>query len=314
MDDIVTEEGWLTTPDGHKLYTKTWKPNIPLKARLVFVHGFSDHCNWYPTLFSTLADQGIKVYAWDQRGWGRSVREPKQKGSTGTNEQVMADITTFIKSLPKGEGDIPLFLMGHSMGGGEVLVYAATGPREVVSQIRGFLLEAPLIALSAPSKPWKATVVLGKLASRLMPQLTMLRKLEPSAMSRDPDVCKAWAEDPLCHDTGTLDGLAVVQGRSTDLEEGHVVVREGLGEGGKTRIWVGHGTADAACSYEACRKWYESLKVDDKEFRVYEGWYHKLHSEPGDDKVRFATDAAEWILNRCGPITQSEIESPKPKL
>lgn len=39
MDSVETEEGWLTTPDGHKLYTKTWKPEGPLKARVVFLHG-----------------------------------------------------------------------------------------------------------------------------------------------------------------------------------------------------------------------------------------------------------------------------------
>jgi acylglycerol lipase len=63
MADIQTEEGWHTLEDGHKLYTKTWKVNIRVlpnkaqktnthfaqtadtpKARLVFIHGFSDHC------------------------------------------------------------------------------------------------------------------------------------------------------------------------------------------------------------------------------------------------------------------------------
>ena len=314
MDAEDTEEGWLTTPNGHELYTKTWKPSTPLKARLVFLHGFSDHCNWYPTLFSTVAKQGIKVYAFDQRGWGRSVHEPKQRGLTGTNEQVMADVTTFIKSLPDDEDGTPLFLMGHSMGGGETLVYAATGPKDVVGKIRGFLLESPLIALGPSEQPWKVTVLLGKLASRLMPHKTMLRKLDPSTMSRDPDICKAWAEDPLCHDTATLEALAAIVGRSTDLEEGKVIVREGLGEGGKTRIWVGHGTVDRACSYEACRKWYESVKAEDKEFHVYEGWFHKLHSEPGNDKFRFANDAAKWILDRSGPLADSKSQDPRPKL
>lgn len=310
MDAIETEEGWLTTPDGHRLYTKTWKPNDLPKARLVFLHGFSDHCNWYPVLFPALAQQGIKLYSFDQRGWGRSVHEPKQRGLTGPNEQVMADITTFIKSLPESELDIPLFLMGHSMGGGETLYYAATGPRDVVSKIRGFLLESPLIAMPPSAQPWKSTVVLGKLAGKLFPHQTLLRKLDPSMMSRDPEVCRAWSDDPLCHDLATLETLADILARSTDLEEGHVAVEEGLGEDEKTRLWVGHGTKDGTCSYDACRKWYEGLKVDDKEFRVYEGWYHKLHSEPGNDKLIFANDVAKWVLDRCGSLS----EAPKSKL
>jgi acylglycerol lipase len=72
---------------------------------------------------------------------------------------------------------------------------------------------------------------------------------------------------------------------------------------------VGHGTADAICGFEACEKFYKALKVEDKEFRKYEGWYHKLHSEPGEDKVTFARDVARWILDRSGELTIG-----KPKL
>ena len=305
MASIQTEEGWLAMPDGLQLYTKTWKPNATLRARLVFLHGFSDHCNWYPELFPALSAQGIKVYSFDQRGWGRSVHEVKQRGDTGGNAQVMADITTFIQSLPADEQETPLFLMGHSMGGGETMAYAATGPKDVVGNIRGFLLESPLIALAENLKPWKTTVVLGNLASKIVPRATMLRKLDPATMCRDPAVCKAWVDDKLNHDTATLETLAAMTQRSTDLEEGRTVIKEGLGEGGKTRFWVGHGTADGACDFDATRKWFESVKVEDKEFRIYEGWYHKLHSEPGEDQVTFANDVAKWVLDRCGSLESS---------
>ncbi len=240
---VRSEEGWLGTPDGLMLYTKTWTPDwtppSKPKARLVFLHGFSDHCNTYGHLYNALAQQGIKVYSFDQRGWGRSVHERFQRGLTGPNEQVMADITTFFQSLPKDEESIPLFMMGHSMGGGETIMYAANGPPEILSHIRGFLLDAPLIEMV--SKPWKATVVLGKLAGRIMPHATMMQKLDPSAMSRDPAVCNAWKDDPLCHDTGTLEGLAGLLDRSAAIAEGRTVLREGIGYGGKTSLWLGHG-------------------------------------------------------------------------
>jgi len=80
-------------------------------------------------------------------------------------------------------------------------------------------------------------------------------------------------------------------------------------------LGVGHGTADQICEYQACRNWYDSTEVKDKEMRVYEGWYHKLHAEPGDDKVRFAGDVSKWILERCDPITEDRAaEEAKPKL
>ncbi|KAK1082614.1 hypothetical protein LTR33_003808, partial [Friedmanniomyces endolithicus] len=167
MANVSTAEGWLTLPDSHKLYTKTWKAATePPRARLAVIHGFSDHCNQYGILFPTLPQQGIAVYAFDQRGWGRSVQEPAQKGRTGPTRQVMDDITTFIRSLPEEEPRVPLFMLGYSMGGAEVLHYAATGPKDVLSGIRGFLSESPFIALHPAGRPSPITVTLGRLAGR----------------------------------------------------------------------------------------------------------------------------------------------------
>ena len=226
----------------------------------------------------------------------------------------MADITTFIKNLPDGEEDVPLFLMGHSIGGGETLYYASTGPKEIVSKIRGFLLESPLIALAPAVAPSKALLIAGKLAARLMPHRPMVRKLPPETMCRDPDVVKEWVADTLCHDTGTLECLDAMTARSTDLDQGHTVLKDGLGDGGKTRVWIGHGTVDGACDYNASRIWFERIPVEDKEFRVYEGWYHKLHAEPGEDKFTFANDVAKWILDRSGSLSETKEETLRPKL
>ncbi|KAK3068372.1 hypothetical protein LTR53_014123 [Teratosphaeriaceae sp. CCFEE 6253] len=313
MGEIATSEGWLSLPDSRKLYTKTWFAAVdPPRARMALVHGFSDHCNNYGVLFPSLAQQGITVHAFDQRGWGRSVQTPAQRGRTGPTQLVMDDITAFIRSLPKG--DAPLFLMGHSMGGAQVLTYAATGPKDVLAGIRGFVCDAPFVALHPSGRPLALTVIMGRLAGRLLPHRQMVNKLDASKISRDPEVCKAYEADPLCHDTGTLEGLAGMLDRAHDLQAGKVVLPEGVGEGGKTRLWIGHGTGDRICDYQACRDYYESAAVDDKEMRVYEGWYHKLHDEPGNDKHTFADDVAKWILDRCDPASEERATEAKSKL
>lgn len=205
-------------------------------------------------------------------GWGRSVHEISQRGLSGPNSQVMEDITTFIKSLPKEE-DVPLFLMGHSMGGGETLVYASTGPSEVLSSIRGFLLESPLIGLGPGAAPSKVTVVLGRLAAKVVPRMTKLHKLDKAGISRDVAVCQAWEDDELNHDTATLEMLAGIMDRTNDLDSGALVLKEGIGEGGKTRVWIAHGTADEACNYDRSKAWFSRIQVEDKEFKTYDGWY-----------------------------------------
>ncbi|KAK5013593.1 hypothetical protein LTR60_003787, partial [Cryomyces antarcticus] len=161
-----TQEGWHTTDDGAKLYTNTWKASGPPKARLVFIHGFSDHCNAYGILFPTLASHGIEVLSFDQRGWGRSVHPPAQRGLSGPTSRVLADITSFLRSVaptPTCAPAAPLFLMGHSMGGAEVLTYAAQGAPELRARLRGVLAESPFVALHPATRPFRATVLAGRL-------------------------------------------------------------------------------------------------------------------------------------------------------
>ncbi|KAF2093655.1 alpha/beta-hydrolase [Rhizodiscina lignyota] len=313
MDTHTTAEGQHVLDDGAKLHTKTWKPSGTVQAYMVVMHGFSDHSDMYPELFTTLASQGIEVRAFDQRGWGRSVTKPSEKGHTGPTTTVMADMTSFLSTIIPNRPvpAAPVFLYGHSMGGQETLIYAATGPAHIRQQIRGYLLEAPFVALHPKSRPNPVTVVVGRLAGKLLPHYHMYNPLDYSVISRDKEIQQAVKEDTLCHDTGTLEGLAGMLDRAADLESGKVKVGKDAGEGGKTRIWISHGTQDKVCSFEATKNLYESLDpaIEDKEFKVYDGWYHMLHRDLPEDRVKYADDVAKWILARLGPGTE-----PKSKL
>ncbi|KAF2399484.1 lysophospholipase-like protein [Trichodelitschia bisporula] len=298
MADIQTEEGWFTI-SGAKLYTKTWKASTP-KAILVFIHGFSDHCNAYYDLFPSLARRGIQTYSFDQRGWGRSVHAPRDKGNSGGTTRILADISAFIKALPPSP--LPTFLMGHSMGGGEVLTYAALGPADIRAGLRGYLVESPFIAFPAASKPSFITLKLGQLAGKILPHFQIERKFPGASMCRDPEVGREWEADPLCHNIGTLEGLGAMVDRAEELDSGKISIGGGAGEGEKTRLWVGHGTGDLVCDYKGSERLVERLSKSaaDVTLKLYDGWYHKLHAEPGEDKVTFANDVGNWILAHAG--------------
>ena len=169
--------------------------------------------------------------------------------------------------------EIPIFLMGHSMGGAEVLQFAARGPLEIRSQISGYLAESPWIALHPASQPWRATVLAGRVIARVLPKKQLVQKLDASLLSRDERVCKEWAEDELCHDTSTLEGLAGMLQRAEELDQGLLPFSEDC------KVWVGHGTADRVTSYDASEKFVERSHLKDKEFKAYGGWYHKRGSD-----------------------------------
>ncbi|KAI9893622.1 MAG: hypothetical protein M1814_006418 [Vezdaea aestivalis] len=295
----------------------TLEPEKEIMAKLVFVHGFSDHCNAYYKFFPTLAARKIQVLAFDQRGWGRSCSSLRSshKGLTGPSSQVYADITSFLRSvLPpvkssedalervhtgssdKEPDEIPVFLMGHSMGGAEIICYSVHGPLDILAQIRGYLAESPLIALHPEAEPTKFKNTLLRAVLKIMPWLQQKQQLDGNFMCRDPQVIKDWEEDALCHDTGTLDGLAGMLDRAEELRNGQVEGRAMRG------VWIGHGTDDRITMCQASEEWFKRCKSEDKTLRLYDGWYHKLHGEPGQDRVTFYNDVGDWILERSQPI------------
>ncbi|KAK4192978.1 Alpha/Beta hydrolase protein [Podospora australis] len=294
---VVEKEGTFEV-GGHSLYTKSWLPGGLVKAKLIFIHGFSDHVNRYNPFFTALAARGIAVHGFDQRGWGRSVRKPAEKGLTGPTSQVLADIVAFIK--PHLAGEEPVFVMGHSMGGGQVLTLLGEAQYEdsVLRKVRGWLLESPFVSFSPEEEPSWFKIFAGRLAGRLLPHHQLVHKIAPENLTRDPKVAESIKADTLMHDTGTLEGLSGLLDRTTALAKGAVRPRQG---GVVKALWIGHGTKDKTTFFEASKKYFDECTghVEDREFKAYEGWYHQLHAD-GPDSEEFYRDVADWILKRSG--------------
>lgn len=270
------------------------QPAGPVVAKLVLIHGFSDHVNWYNDMGRDLASHGIQTFGFDQRGWGRSVKKPKDKGLTGPTSLVVADIVAFLETiLPSTE---PVFVMGHSMGGGEVLTLAGDSKYEkLVGQVRGWLLEAPFVGFAPEEQPSALYIAAGRLAGRLMPRFQLKHVISPYSLTRIPEVAKGMDEDPLCHDTGTLEGLASLLDRTGALSSGEVKLGKQV-----RALWLGMGDTDKACNYDVAVKFVErQQEVDDKEVKTYKGGYHALHEDLC--KAEFFKDMTDWILARSTP-------------
>lgn len=116
-----------------------------------------------------------RSHAFDQRGWGRSVQTPSQRGLTGPTATVLNDISSIIDSLlaTAASMSVPVFLMGHSMGGAEVLQWAARGPSDIRSQIRGYVAESPYLTLHTSAQPRRMIAIAGRLAAKVLPKRQM---------------------------------------------------------------------------------------------------------------------------------------------
>lgn len=271
------------------------------------IHGFSDHINLYNDMFRYLSDRGIAVFGFDQRGWGRSVLTPADKGNSGATPKVLAEIAAFIQRHIPSSSDggtcadpaspaSPLFVLGHSMGGGLAITLASRPEYQdsVVRHVRGWLLESPFIGFMKGEEPSALKVFLGRLACKFLPHHQLVERIPPEKLSRDPNVQKMVGSDPLSHDTGTLEAFAGLLDRAIGIDTGSIKMQKGQ----VRSLWHGAANADMVAGFEPQKKWFDSLGdiVEDKEFKVYDGWYHMIHLDVG--KEEYFKDVANWILAR----------------
>ena len=108
---------WLHTSDGVRLYAATAGKGA--KAVVLLHESQANLCGWLPTM-QWLADNGIRAIAIDMRGAGRSgPGQPSAYFHYGQDMQAALDEA-------RAEGSKDLFLMGASMGGAAMLMYAPT--------------------------------------------------------------------------------------------------------------------------------------------------------------------------------------------
>ena len=101
------------------LYSVSYEAEAPL-ATVVIVHGFTENAFKYAELIWSLLHNHFSVIAFDQRGHGRSWRDPDVQDLSVTHvdhfteyiEDLSIICDTYLPVFPK-----PFFIFGHSMGG-----------------------------------------------------------------------------------------------------------------------------------------------------------------------------------------------------
>lgn len=102
---------FLTTKNGTTLFYKDWNKGKPI----VFVHACGMTSAFWESLMLNLGAQGIRCIAYDKRGHGRS----DDPGHGYDFDALSDDLHSLLEQLDLRD----VTLVGHSMGGGEVLRY-----------------------------------------------------------------------------------------------------------------------------------------------------------------------------------------------
>ncbi|KAF8930463.1 hypothetical protein BGZ47_000541 [Haplosporangium gracile] len=282
----TSKEEWITAEDGHEIFTKTWFTVETPLAAIVFVHGLGEHIVRYDHVFEEFSKAGFQVSAFDQRGFGQTGRKSKTLGSTGGYDKAIPDITA---ALERGQIEgLPLFLMGHSYGGGLVLNYDCIGPLR--TKLTGVIASAPLVLASAPTRPNALTVGFAGIASKILPSFQTQIVLNSSFISRDADHVQKYDTDPLVHGYITTKGVydMLTNGKLLLTDRYKLITKS-------VPVLIAHGTEDGLTCYKASKEFFDKIDVEDKEYKVYEGHFHELHNEPEDDRKIVIEYYIDWI-------------------
>ena len=275
---MLRSEGFFQGFGGLELYYQKWAPDGRYRSALIYIHGFGDHSSRHENLVESLVKSSKALYSFDLRGHGRS---PGQRGYIGSWEELRGDVRAFVGLVRDIDGDLPIFLMGQSMGGLIVLEYALHCP----DGLTGVIASAPAIGeVGVPA--WK--MVLGRVLSNIWPRFSMNAGLNDADMSRDPEVVKASEGDPLTHSRGTTRLAAELQDAITwTLSHAPEF---------PVPLLMLHGSADRVVPPEASRRFYEDVTLDDKERIEYPGSYHELDNDTNHAEV--LRDLIAWMEKR----------------
>ena len=121
------ESYFVSEADGLEISLMAILPNEkPYRGIVQLVHGMSEYKERYIPFMEYLAGCGYVTVIHDHRGHGKSVRNKRDLGYMygGGAEAMLKDIATVNRKARETFPDIPLILMGHSMGSLAVRAFA----------------------------------------------------------------------------------------------------------------------------------------------------------------------------------------------
>jgi len=280
---VTGDEGFVRTPDGFDLHWRGSAPPLP-RAVLVLVQGLAEHTGRYAHVLTFCAEQAFAAYAFDLRGQGRSAG---LAGHVDSFDDYLLDLGAVREHAARRHPGVPLFLVGHSMGGLVALRYAQAG----ADGLRGLVLSSPLLGIAKASRPSPGRAALGRLASSFFPRLRLATHVDPAHLSRDPSVGEAYARDPL---VGRKVSARWFKSAAKAMADAHSAARAL-----PLPTLVMAAGEDLLADTEATARFVAGAPRDRVDFQVWDGLYHELFNAPEKGAVLGRMRA--WIEARLAP-------------
>ena len=274
---METKEGKFSAKDGFSIFWKAFFPDGKPKAVVHIIHGYAEHIDRYKNVIDEIVPAGYAVIGNDHRGHGRS---DGKRGHVNSFQEYINDERQFSQDVVKPLfPDIPYFMLGHSMGSLIAINYVEQYPEGMQA----------LILSGTGSRPGpginKIMIIALKILSRLLPSIHVKSPLPPEFISRDPEVVKAYVDDPYVYN--------VLTPRLGEQMNTYIVI--GAQNAGKIKlpVLIQRGSEDT--SFSGQKDLFDAIGSQDKTFKVYQGLRHEVYNELPQDRKIVLADLHAWL-------------------
>ena len=132
MPQLDPQNNRMVSFDGAELGLTVWETEADPEIVIVGVHGMNDYANAFHMAAPYWAAHGVKTYAYDQRGFGRSYG----RGEWPDEDAMREDLRTAVQLVRERYPDTTLAVVGISMGGAMTMTaFGSDRPPEGVDRI-----------------------------------------------------------------------------------------------------------------------------------------------------------------------------------
>ncbi len=273
--------------DGAELPLHTWLPDDDAPTAVVLaLHGFNDYGRFFDAPGSWLAARGIAAYAYDQRGFGAAPHRGVWPGKA----TLARDLYDAVAAVAERHPDVPLIVLGESMGGAVALLAATTDGGLPVD---GLILAAPAVRGRA-SLSWVEQAALW-LSAHTVPRLTLSGRGLGIQASDNVEMLRGLGRDPLVIKETRVDALWGL----VNLMDAAQAAAPGL----DVPALILNGGRDELVPPRPTRQFFAGLPpAPPGRWRaaIYEDGYHMLLRDLDGETVW--TDIDAWIADPTAPL------------
>lgn len=178
---------WLEREPGRKIYCLHYRSDCS-RGVVVISHGFTESAEKFQEPAYYFVSMGYDVFVPDHCGHGHSYRLTEDLSLVHVDSYMryVSDLLFVAELAQASQPELPLYLYGHSMGGGIAAAAAAAEPR----RFQKIILTSPMIRPATAGIPWPVAravtdlcCLFGKTEDYVMGQhaYTQLEQFEHSA-------------------------------------------------------------------------------------------------------------------------------------